>query len=98
MAQLSALFIRAAELGVLSRRWSATCPTRWPPAPPTSTPSWATGAPESFQAMIQTWATLHGITCLDAYGQFDWMTDEAREALFVSTLRTAALAAGIPIE
>ena len=28
----------------------------------------------------------------------DWMTDEAREALFVSTLHTAALAAGIPID
>ena len=54
--------------------------------------------PESFQAMIQAWATLHGITCLDAYGQFDWMTDEARDALFVSTLKTAALAAGIPID
>jgi hypothetical protein len=54
--------------------------------------------PESFQAMIQAWATLHGITCLDAYGQFDWMTDEAREALIVSTLHTPALAAGIPID
>jgi hypothetical protein len=48
--------------------------------------------------MIQAWATLHGLTCLDTYGQFDWMTDEAREALFASTLRTAALAAGIPID
>jgi hypothetical protein len=54
--------------------------------------------PESFQAMIQAWATLHGITCLDAYGQFDWMADEAREALFASTLRAAALAAGIPVD
>ena len=52
--------------------------------------------PENFQAMMQAWATLHGITCLDAYGQFDWMSDEAREKLFVATLRTAALAAGLP--
>ena len=37
--------------------------------------------------MIQAWATLHGITCLDAYGQFDWMSDEARDQLFVSTLK-----------
>ena len=46
--------------------------------------------------MMQAWATLHGITCLDAYGQFHWMSDEAREQLFVATLRTAALAAGLP--
>ena len=52
--------------------------------------------PESFQAMMQAWATLHGITCLDAYGQFDWMSDEAREELFVATLRTAALAGRHP--
>ena len=99
MAQLSALFIRAAELGVLKpplvRDVSdemAACAADKHPELGDLVP------PESFQAMIQTWATLHGITCLDAYGQFDWMTDEAREALFVSTLRTAALAAGIPIE
>jgi hypothetical protein len=48
--------------------------------------------------MIQAWATLHGITCLDAYGQFDWMSDDARDQLFRATLRTAAAAAGIPID
>ena len=99
MSQLSALFIRAAELGVLKeplvREVSdemAACAVDKHPELGDLVP------PESFQAMIQTWATLHGITCLDAYGQFDWMTDEAREALFVSTLKTAALAAGIPID
>jgi len=99
MSQLSALFIRAAELGVLKeplvREVSdemAACAIDKHPELGDLVP------PESFQAMIQTWATLHGITCLDAYGQFDWMTDEARDALFVSTLKTAALAAGIPID
>ena len=99
MAQLSALFFRAAELGVLKpplvREVSdemAACAADKHPELGDLVP------PESFQAMLQTWATLHGITCLDAYGQFDWMTDEARDALFVSTLRTAAMAAGIPIE
>jgi hypothetical protein len=99
MSQLSALFIRAAELGVLKeplvREVSdemAACAVDKHPELGDLVP------PESFQAMIQTWATLHGITCLDAYGQFDWMTDEARDALFVSTLRTAAMAAGIPID
>ena len=99
MSQLSALFVRAAELGVLRdplvREVSAemlACA-----ADQHSEHRDLVGA-ESFQAMIQAWVTLHGITCLDAYGQFDWMTDEAREALFVSTLQAAALAAGIPVE
>ena len=98
MAQLSLLFIRAAELGVLGQPLvrdvsdeMAACAAEKHPELGGLVP------PESFQAMIQAWATLHGITCLDVYGQFDWMSDEAREALFVSTLRTAALAAGIPI-
>ncbi len=99
MAQLSLLFIRAAELGVLQEPLvrdvsdeMVACAAEKHPELGGLVP------PESFQAMIQAWATLHGITCLDAYGQFNWMTDEAREALFVSTLHTAALAAGIPID
>jgi AcrR family transcriptional regulator len=99
MAQLSLLFIHAAELGVLqaplvrdvSEEMVACAADKHPELG-------GLVPPESFQAMIQAWATLHGITCLDAYGQFDWMGDEAREALFVSTLRTAAVAAGIPVE
>jgi AcrR family transcriptional regulator len=99
MAQLSLLFIRAAELGVLQEPLvrdvsdeMAACAAEKHPELGGLVP------PESFQAMIQAWATLHGITCLDAYGQFDWMGDEAREALFVSTLRAAAVAAGIPAD
>jgi AcrR family transcriptional regulator len=99
MAQLAALFIRSAELGVLKaplvREVSAemaACASDQHPELDGVVPA------ESFQAMIQAWATLHGITSLDAYGQFDWMPDEARDQLFVSTLRTAALAAGIPAE
>lgn len=99
MAQLSLLFVRAAELGVLGEPLvrdvsdeMAACAADKHPELGGLVP------PESFQAMIQAWATLHGITCLDAYGQFDWMSDEAREALFVSTLRTAAMAAGIPVD
>jgi AcrR family transcriptional regulator len=99
MAQLAALFIRAAELGVLRpplvREVSdemAACAADKHPELDDLVP------PESFQAMIQAWATLHGITCLDAYGQFDWMSDGARDQLFLATLRTAAVAAGIPID
>jgi AcrR family transcriptional regulator len=99
MGQLSLLFIRAAELGVLEEPLvrdvsdeMAACAAEKHPELGGLVP------PQSFQAMIQAWATLHGITCLDAYGQFDWIGDEAREALFASTLRTAALAAGIPVD
>lgn len=99
MAELSLMFVRAAELGVLQAPLvrdvsdeMATCAAEKHPELDGLVP------PESFQAMLQAWATVHGVTCLDAYGQLDWMTEEAREALFVSTLRTSALAAGIPID
>lgn len=53
-------------------------------------------APEGFQAMLQAWASLHGFTSLEAYGHLDWCTPEARDALFLSHVRMAALAAGLP--
>ena len=53
--------------------------------------------PESFQAMLQTWATLHGFVSLEAYGHFDWIEPEARDALFLSHVRLAAQAAGLPV-
>jgi AcrR family transcriptional regulator len=54
-------------------------------------------APESFQAMLQTWAMLHGFVSLEAYGHFDWMEPEARDALFRSHMRLAATASGLPV-
>jgi WHG domain-containing protein len=99
MAQLSQLFIRAAELGELRAPLvsevsdaMAACAAEKHPELGGLVP------PENFQAMIQAWATLHGATCLDAYGQFDWLGDDAREQLFESTLRSAAMAAGFPID
>ena len=53
--------------------------------------------PESFQAMLQAWASLHGFTCLEAYGHFDWVGDEARDALFRGHVAMIAQAAGIPV-
>ena len=53
--------------------------------------------PESFQAMLQAWAALHGFTSLEAYGHFDWLEPEARDALFLSHVRMAAKAAGLPV-
>ena len=98
MSQLSQLFLRAAELGVLSE----------PLVGEVSDEMLAHfeekgddlgGAlpPATHQAMLHAWATLHGATCLDAYGQFAWMSEAARDAWFESTLRCAALAAGFPV-
>ena len=53
--------------------------------------------PESFQAMMHAWATLHGFVSLEAYGHFDWMEPDARDALFRSHIRLAAKAAGLPV-
>jgi AcrR family transcriptional regulator len=97
MSQLSTLFLRAAELGVLgeplvgevSAEMAACAAEKHPELGDLIRPA-------TYQAMIQAWATLHGATCLDVYGQFDWMSEEARERLFEATLRSAALAAGFP--
>lgn len=53
-------------------------------------------APETFQAMLHAWATLHGITSLEAYGHLDWLEPAARDSLFVSTVQMIASSAGLP--
>jgi AcrR family transcriptional regulator len=53
-------------------------------------------APESFQAMLQAWASLHGFTSLEAYGHLDWLTPEARDALFLSQVALIAKVSGLP--
>ena len=52
--------------------------------------------PETFQAMLHAWATLHGITSLEAYGHLDWLEPEARESLFLSTVEMIGSSAGLP--
>jgi hypothetical protein len=51
----------------------------------------------SFQAMLHCWASLHGFTTLEAYGHFEWLTEQARDGLFVEQVAIAARAAGIPL-
>lgn len=98
MSQLADLFVHAAGIGALGRPLleevsphMVSCAHEKHPELDGIVP------PQSFQAMIHAWATLHGITSLEAYGQLDWMTSEARDALFASTIQVAALAAGIPV-
>jgi AcrR family transcriptional regulator len=52
--------------------------------------------PETFQALLHAWASLHGFVSLEAYGHFDWMPPEARDALFLGHVRLIANAAGLP--
>lgn len=47
--------------------------------------------------MLQSWASLHGIVCLEAYGHLDWLAPEARDELFLSHVQMAAKAAGLPV-
>jgi AcrR family transcriptional regulator len=53
--------------------------------------------PETFQAMLQAWASLHGITSLEAYGHLNWLEPDARDALFLSQVTMIAKAAGLPV-
>lgn len=52
--------------------------------------------PETFQAMLQAWASLHGITSLEAHGHLDWLEPATRDALFLSHVHMIATASGLP--
>jgi AcrR family transcriptional regulator len=98
MGQLAQLFLRAAELGVLSEPLVRDVADELVAHFEEKDELVGDAIPAAtHQAMLHAWATLHGVTCLDVYGQFDWMGEAARDALFESTLRSAALAAGFPV-
>ncbi|GAA4698900.1 TetR/AcrR family transcriptional regulator [Phytohabitans rumicis] len=98
MAQLSALFVEAIQRGELrpplirdvhpTVEACALVKSGKHDTPPIPA--------ESFQAMLHGWAALHGFTCLEAYGHFDWMDEEARDQLFLGQLKLVAVAAGLP--
>lgn len=97
MSQLSALFTDAAARGQLNKPFIdhvdeslLTCADDKHPE--------LNGvlSPESFQAMLQAWAALHGFTSLEAYGHLDWLTPEARDALFLSQVELIAKTSGLP--
>ena len=97
MGELAALFVSAAVSGTLReplvREVSpavAACARDKHPELDGVVP------PESFQAMLHAWAALHGFTSLETHGHLDWLDPEARDALFLSHVRTVATAAGIP--
>ena len=100
MAELSRLFLDARAQGRLEHPWLRGVPPALRAAASVkhSDDDVADIPPESFQAMLHAWASLHGFTSLEAYGHFDWMGADAVEDLFLGQARLAARAAGIPCE
>ncbi|WP_166354699.1 TetR/AcrR family transcriptional regulator [Phytoactinopolyspora limicola] len=100
MAQLESLFAEAAARGMLGRPTIHEvddallgCIIAKQAA---SEPAEATVPAETFQACLHCWSALHGFVSLETYGHFGFLTPEARDALFVSTVRLAALSSGFP--
>ncbi|HEX6338408.1 MAG TPA: TetR/AcrR family transcriptional regulator [Jiangellaceae bacterium] len=100
MSQLKAIFFHAAEQGALGpplltdvhevlRECTEMEKQAHPHEPEQS--------PEMFQAILHSWASLHGFTSLEAHGHLNWISPEARDALFVSYVRLAAITAGLPV-
>jgi len=53
-------------------------------------------APATHQAMLHSWAAMHGFVSLEAYGHLEWFSDQAREDLFTALLALAAVSMGLP--
>ncbi|AYY11847.1 TetR/AcrR family transcriptional regulator [Actinobacteria bacterium YIM 96077] len=100
MGQLKALFSDASERGLLGKPLIddvddalAACaqvehPATVPHGPPLP--------PETFQACLQCWSSLHGFVILETYGHFDFLPEDARDELFHATVRQAAVTSGFP--
>jgi AcrR family transcriptional regulator len=92
MAQLSSLFVAAATTGRLGEPLIREVSTAIADCQHSKHDELEELLPpESFQAM------LHGFVSLEAYGHFDWIEPDARDALFHSHIRLAAAAAGLPV-
>ena len=98
MTQLSGLFVEAKERGVLGRplitEVEDVVAAAAEDCPPEMEHYLLPG--DVFQAMLNAWAGLHGFTSLEAYGHFDWVSPEARDALFRAQLKQIALTSGLP--
>lgn len=54
--------------------------------------------PDAFQAVLHCWASLYGFTSLEAYGHLHFLDEDARDALFASNMRLAAIYSGLPVD
>jgi AcrR family transcriptional regulator len=98
MAQLSGLFVDAQERGELQPPLIRQVESSLQTCAEEKHAGMADQVlpPESFQAVLCAWAGLHGFTSLEAYGHLDWLTEEARDALFRAQLQLIAQSAGLP--
>ena len=97
MGELAELFVRAATNGKLRKPLIRSVSAELTACARDKHPELEDFVPpESFQAMLQAWASLHGFTSLETYGHLDWIDQDARDALFRSHVEMAAKAAGIP--
>ena len=96
MGQLATLFTDARQQGKLRRPLVREVPPAIEGCAVQKSEELGVIPPDSFQALLQTWASLHGFVSLEAYGHFDWMGDEARDQLFRSQIRSIAENAGLP--
>jgi AcrR family transcriptional regulator len=98
MAQLSSLFIEAAQCGRLGKPLVREVDACVEVCANGKNEELAVEIPaENFQAMLHAWASLHGMASLEAYGHLDWMEPEARDAVFVAQMKSAGKAAGLPL-
>ena len=98
MSQLSALFVEAAERGKLRKPLIREVDSSLLTCADDKHPELNGVLPaESFQGMLHAWAALHGFTSLEAYGHLDWLTPEARDALFHTQVQLIAKTAGLPV-
>ena len=98
MSELAQLFVAAAGLGRLRRPLVRGAGAAMVRCAQDNHPELEGVVPhETFQAMLQAWASLHGITSLEAYGHLDWLEPAARDALFRSQVQMVAKAAGLPM-
>jgi AcrR family transcriptional regulator len=107
MTQLQSLFFDAAARGVLEAPLVSECDPAVTDAWQVEQDKLASipGAadvpegmsPKTFQAMIHCWAALHGFTALEAHNHLEWLSDDARDAMFEANVRLTAISAGLPV-
>jgi len=97
MSQLSSLFTQAAARGKLRRPLVREVAAAVQACALAETKKGEALPPETFQAMLHTWASLHGFASLEAYGHLDWMDEAARDALFRAQVLLSARTAGMPL-
>jgi AcrR family transcriptional regulator len=98
MGQLAAVFIAALQRGILRPpELGDVSPAMVWCAEQKADDLGAALPPATFQALLHTWATVHGFVSLEANGHFDWMEPDARDELFTSQMILAATTAGLPV-